>query len=834
MASSEAQSVTRDEVKLRGGLAILFGILAATGIVASQARAQRLLRVPAAKPTAGDGQRQGDVPAKPGAQGPDAPPVQTNDAGLRYTTTWFGSSWPGGPKWMQTSISYLTALPDGTVLTASGWDEAHRESTLYSKDGEIVAGVSPAKSRVIGGDQRFIYVKAEARIDGKRMQGIGRYHRDAFVDKPSRKGGYSVRWTRPAAFEGGEGRGGNEVYLAEAPVYHWAAHKREQEIEQNPEAADKYRRPPPQIRGIASDGEELFVAEDMSHRIHVLDAATMEVERRFGFRYPGPLVLDDSGQLWVVERPAQSRGTIVGAAWLERGPHRVVQLTAEGEPTGKAIADVRAPSALAFGGPRRRLYVADAHPSRLQVLAYDVSGGAPRRVAALGQEGGVYAGPVPGRMGDDRLDVLSGVGVDAEGHVYVSTRSHGSFIRRYSPEGKLLWQRYTATFMNGASFDPKFDGTVVYAGKGASHRFVLDYGRESGPLDEWVAVTRDPFRFPHDHRHFSGYVQRLPNGRLYMLTHPDNGTMVLRQEEDSEIFVPSLFLAGGQYFGDPGRFPPHNPGKFRFMWRDRNGNGHIEAGEYEKDDLHHNRRRWWIDANGDLWEHHFAHQSRPWQGMVRHGLQGFDEHGNPLYDIRLKSGELFPRPQPFHPTRGHTSVVRFRYEPSTDRMYLFGFPHDLPPGLRNSWSQGSMALRYDGWTRPSRSLVSPMALPYGTPEEEGKKPRPDHVVRAVCVAGELVFAAVTRASQEGQVWVYDSRTGRSLGTLVPGPLLYGETSLVDIPGGIAACRCSDGDYVVCVENNWKNLQIVYRIAPQPLLSPGGQPGGEPQERRPGQ
>ncbi|MFW6161279.1 MAG: SMP-30/gluconolactonase/LRE family protein [Planctomycetota bacterium] len=755
-------------------------------------------------------------------EGASGPPVQTNAAGLRYTTTWFGSSWPGGPRWMQTSISYLTALPDGTVLTASGWDEAHRESTIYSEAGGIVAGVAATQSRIIGGDDRFVYVKAQARIDGRRMQGIARYHRDQFVEKASRKGAYSIRWTEPAPFEDGEGRGHNEVYLAETPVYHWAAHKRKQEIEQNPDAADKYRRPPPQIRGIASDGKELFVAEDMSHRVHVLDAATMRVKSTFGFRYPGPLVLDDSGHPWIVQRPAESAGTMVGARWLEQGPHTVVQLTREGEPTGKALDDVRTPSALAFGGPQRRLYVADAHPSRLQVLVYDISGDRPERVSTLGQKGGVYAGPVRGRMGDDRLDVLSGVGVDAEGHVTVSTRSQGSFIRRYSPEGRLVWQRYTATFMNGASFDPKFDGTIVYAGKGGSHRFVLDYGRQTGPLDDWVAVTRDPFRFPHDHRHFAGYVQRLPNGRLYLLTHPDNGTMVLRQEEDSEIFVPSVFLAGGQYFGEPGRFPPHNPGKFRFLWRDRNGNGQVEASEYERDDLHHNRRRWWIDANGDLWEHHFLHESRPWQGMVRHKLQGFDDHGNPLYDVRLKAGELFQRPEPFHPIKGHTSIVRFRYEPAADRMFLFGFPHDLPPKRRTSWAQGSIALRYDGWTRPSRTLTSRMPLPYGTPREQGQKPRPDHVARAACVAGKLVFAAVTRASEKGQVWVYDSRTGRSLGTLKPGPLLYDETSLVDIPGGISAVRRPNGEYVVCVENNWKNLQIVYRIPPQPLL--GGAAG----------
>ncbi|WP_347244623.1 hypothetical protein [Thermogutta sp.] len=57
--------------------------------------------------------------------------------------------------------------------------------------------------------------------------------------------------------------------------------------------------------------------------------------------------------------------------------------------------------------------------------------------------------------------------------------------------------------------------------------------------------------------------------------------------------------------------------------------------------------------------------------------------------------------------------------------------------------------------------------------------------------------------------------GGFLGVLKPGPSLWGETSLVDIPEAVHAFHRAKGEYVVFVENNWKNLQIVYRIqAPQ--------------------
>ena len=48
--------------------------------------------------------------------------------------------------------------------------------------------------------------------------------------------------------------------------------------------------------------------------------------------------------------------------------------------------------------------------------------------------------------------------------------------------------------------------------------------------------------------------------------------------------------------------------------------------------------------------------------------------------------------------------------------------------------------------------------------------------------------------------------------------IVGERSLVDIPDALGAVKRADGSYILTVENNWKNLQIVYRIPPQPLLS----------------
>ncbi|GIX06829.1 MAG: hypothetical protein KatS3mg115_1232 [Candidatus Poribacteria bacterium] len=744
---------------------------------------------------------------------------QQTDRGLRYASGWYGSSWAGGPEWVQTHISFLTALPDGTLLTASGWDEAHRENTLYDAEGRIVAGVASTQSRAIGGDDRYVYVRVNRRVHGVSMQGVARYYRDRFYERDDQAPAlpYRLRWCEPAPFEGGEGEHQNEVLLVESVPYYGPGRRREEELRTHPEAAEKYRHFRPQITAIVSDGRELFVAESITHHIHVLDVETMRPVRRIPFRYPGAMVVDDAGNLWVIRRPDRSEGLFPGVEWLEQGRYEIVQLSRDGTPTGRTIKEALAPSALAFGGPERRLYVADSHPERLQVLIYDLSGETPRQVGTFGEPGGLYGGARPGLRAPERLDYISGVGVDNAGNLYLSSRGpSGSSLRRYSPQGGLLWERYTATFMNGTAFDPAGDGLVVFAGRGGSNRFELDLNRWPGPLDRWVAVNRHPWRFPHDERSFGAQVRRLPNGRRYLVTHVGAGTLILREEPGSALFAPSLFLAAGQYFGDPDRYPPGNPGKFRLMWRDQNGNGQIEADEYVYTGPHHNVTEWFLDDRGDLWEHH-AGRFREYQGLLRHRLQGFDEHGNPLYDFSLESAELFPRPEPFDREEGHQSVKTFYYDANHDRMYLFGFPKEMPQELRNAWAMGSVAVRYDDWTQPTRRLVSVIALPYGTPEEPGQKPDPGHTIRSVAVAGELIFAARTRPAPEGHVWVYDSRDGRFLGVLKPGRVLWGETSLVDIPEGVSAWRRSNGEYLVCVENNWKNLQIVYRIPPQPLL-----------------
>ncbi len=739
-----------------------------------------------------------------------AVPDQETSEGLKYSTTWYGASWPGGPEWVQSHISYLSVLSDGRILTASPWDEAHREQSLYSPDGELLGGYNTTQCRVVGGDSRYVYAPFRAKADGRQSLGVERFHVDRFVGRRRAHGGipYKERWAAPAPFEGGSGPNGNRLVLVQ-DVAACVAHGK-----------DDGRRPAQQLRGIASNAETLVVAEDVLHRIHVIDAETMRPRHTFPLKYPGPVALDAKKRLWAIVRPERSEGFTENAQ--ELGTYHIVQFGLDGKPTGREVRDVLVPSDLAVGGPNAYLYVTDADPSRLNVHIFDVSGDAPRRVGRLGEPGGVYAGPVPGRMGTHRFDVLSGVGVDDEGHVTVSTRSRaGSFLRRFSPDGKtMLWQRYTAQFMNRTAFDPAYDGTVVFGGHGGFNRFVLDYSRDKR-LDHWVAITSDPFRFPHDYRWHRTDAVRFPNRKLYLVSDAKRwGTLILRREANSEVFVPSVFLSA---MGRAEDYPPHrpmdpqrpgHPNSRRVMWRDLNGDGYFQADEFVVEEHSQNETSWFVDSAGSLWEFRggYKRQRDDSPGFLRYPLQGFDKHDNPLYDFPIRNAEHFPLPAPFAGRTRHQGapvVQRFHYDAKRDRMFIAGYPldYDGPRG-----AVGAALVRYDHFTDPNRrELVSAIDLPIN-PD------RKYHHIQSVAMVGDLAFAGLGRAvTQKASILVYNTRTGDYLGAMFPGPKLWGETSWLDIAWAINAFARDNGEVVVTVENNWKNLQTVYRIPPQELV-----------------
>jgi hypothetical protein len=276
----------------------------------------------------------------------------------------------------------------------------------------------------------------------------------------------------------------------------------------------------------------------------------------------------------------------------------------------------------------------------------------------------------------------------------------------------------------------------------------------------------------------------------------------------------------GAGHGSDGDYPPGRPrdedGKnwARIMWRDVDGDGRVDADEFVHVGHHQNMTYWHLDSAGSLWEYRdsFKRQREEPCGLLRYPLKGFDEHGNPLWDFDIRKAELFAPPEPFHPRgeryKGAVPIRRFAYDAETGRMLISGYPkgYDGPRG-----GAGAVLACYEHFIASDRRrLVTAIDLPM----DPGRK---HYHVSSFDAAGGLIFAGLGTATKEESIFVYDMQTGESLGAMVPGPTLYGETSWLDIPQAVNAFRRSTGEIVVAVENNWKNLQIFYRIPPQPLV-----------------
>jgi hypothetical protein len=120
------------------------------------------------------------------------------------------------------------------------------------------------------------------------------------------------------------------------------------------------------------------------------------------------------------------------------------------------------PTALALAN-NGQLMVADSLTGpRQQVLFYDVADPYhPRLIRAFGERGGIGSG-TPGEVTPSRFWGIRGIGMDAAGNLYVAMSEMGTVLRKFSPDGKMLWQLYGLCFVDLACADPTTDGRDVW------------------------------------------------------------------------------------------------------------------------------------------------------------------------------------------------------------------------------------------------------------------------------------------------------------------------------------------------------------------------------------
>jgi hypothetical protein len=554
------------------------------------------------------------------------------------------------------------------------------------------------------------------------------------------------------------------------------------------------------ITGLCASSNRLWAACPYDGTIKVFDADTMLRLAVWPFERAGSIARSPHGDLWVLQEGDSNH------------PPRVIALDETGRPLLREVRfDATAsPTAICFT-PDGRLLVTD-DGARQQILIFEGLATAPRPAGALGREGGIHSG-TPGAVDALKFNRPLAVACDARGTVYVahhgSTGGGSTVLEAYTPDASLRWRLLGQTFVDMADVDPANDTRVFTK----EERFEMDYARPRGREATYRAYTVDRFRHPDDPRlHIwsaGAWVRRIAGRPILFVSDMNSDRLqVYRFGEGAaaEIAIPSgLFSRTGSRTDE---WPPHQPAAGEWIWRDADGDGAFDHGEYDTTGADAAPSQgMWVDADGGVW------RASETKGIRHFPARGLDDRGNPRWDFA--SARSFSHPA------GFKQVKRLRYDPATDTMFLGGTTEEH----RNQhWKpMGPVLTRYDGWMK-SGGTAAPrwqIVLPY----ETGSKGHSSCEPMSFDIAGDFVFVPYTGASKAlgvktGRVEVLRIGDGRPVGHFEP-PADVGEIGLQDIRECLRAHRRADGEYLVFLEDDYKAKILLYRW--RPLLPTFGSP-----------
>jgi hypothetical protein len=163
----------------------------------------------------------------------------------------------------------------------------------------------------------------------------------------------------------------------------------------------------------------------------------------------------------------------------------------DGEPV--AFPELHEPTAVALANDGMLMVADSGTGPRQQVLFYDVTDWRhPRFVRAFGEYGGIASG-TPGEVTPLKFWGIRGIGMDRGGNIYVALSEMGSVLRKFSPEGKLVWELFGHFFVDVACADPATDGVDVW---GIQEHYRMNYARPPGKEADWVGYSLERHKYP--------------------------------------------------------------------------------------------------------------------------------------------------------------------------------------------------------------------------------------------------------------------------------------------------------------------------------------------------
>jgi hypothetical protein len=688
--------------------------------------------------------------------------------------SWIGNSLSGKPAWVQQDVEGLWVETDGTVFTNVRWDEAGGNVQQY-RDGQLLAmaghthGWGYEGGEAIAANSQYLFIVQNVDNEGGGLKGSSWPPKGFTWSGISRRRRGDI--TRPAPFPNGHGKEGDVLQGAFLPVA---------EIPQGGQG---------NLRGLWATETELFVSSPFDGLIKVYDTQSMRLLRSWAVARPDRLCQDRSARVWVLQRPQAA------AAW------KALCFTTAGKPLPPTIefASGMSPTAIAIDA-RNRLLVADAGADQ-QIKIFGSLDTAPQLQGTFGVKGGIFASPVPGKFADLRFHRPSAIGVDGQGNVYVasngSTAGGSTVLECYSAEGQCRWRRLGLEFVDLADIDPASERDVFTK----EEHFAMDWNKPAGQEWSYQGYTVNPSKYADDPRlHLPAthvWMRRIA-GRPFLFVSDMTGEFLhvyrFSPQTDGETAIPCVLLST-KHIQQPDGYPAHQPDRGAWLWRDLNGNGAIDAGEYQTvgDEASGIPVP---DAQGNIW---LSGRER----IRCLPVAGVDEHGVPVWD--LAKARLYPRPAELDEAR------RLKYLPASDVMLLGG---NRGQDRNQHWKpMGPVLACYDHWGAGKRRLRWRMVLPY----ERGSQGHESAEPISFDVAGNYVFVAYTRGLKADKlkyacVKVFKLADGSPVGNLVAEREL-GEIGLLDIVDSVRAVRRANGEYVVFLEDDAKAKVIMFRWQP---------------------
>lgn len=443
------------------------------------------------------------------------------------------------------------------------------------------------------------------------------------------------------------------------------------------------------------------------------------------------------------------------------------------------------PMALALANDGQ-LMVADSQTSpRQQVLFYDIADPKkPRLTRAFGEYGGIASGK-PGEVAPGKFWGIRGIGMDAQENLYVAMSEMGSCLRKFTRDGKLVWELRGDFFVDLVCADPRTDGRDVW---GIQEHFVMDYAQPPGKESRLAGYSLNRHKYPNDPRGLTHVKQNgehgltLPqivylNGRRFLFVggmFASNFINIFRY--DDEMAIPSgvILQWGNDLYRTEQKWPPNKP-KGASIWRDTNGDGDCQADEFFPNAGRVKPGPFWVDQKGNIWMAY---------GFFRYDFQGLDAKGNPVYS----GDKITVLEQP----KGVTKVARVVYLDASDTLIVADEGRDMRHIGRVFVCKG-----YQAGNRETTSFES------GAGKEAA----------CVAAAGDYVFTGGWK--ERGRVFVNRMSDGAPVGVLDPGPAVGGveNTGWIDILTGISVHKRADGEYLVFVEEDYKAKVLLYRWKP---------------------